>query len=301
MNGGASGLLLLLFSLFLHVLVVLVVRLQQLVPPGEGGGVVPDEVHVVEVVETGTGVERDQVERVQRDVVTAVDVNGLQQAEGHPGPQEEDVVTEDHDADEETSSQDECLSRMSVFCLHAKRRGELVVDFVDVFVDPAVVKQAMEEVVPGVFNNSTAKTLSQEVRPARHGVPVIRDVEEFSEVVSPADQRQLDAEMVEQQHLETSPLFLPGLWFVRLDLVFLHEGHELEDETRQAEEEVDELVDDEGPPGGNLKLGVVVQHVAPGVFQRGLEGVFWQHGINILRRKVGRAQDVCRAVHLHDG
>ena len=43
--------------------------------------------------------------------------------------------------------------------------GELVVDFVDVFVDPAVVKQAMEEVVPGVFNNSTAKTLSQEVRP----------------------------------------------------------------------------------------------------------------------------------------
>ena len=50
--------------------------------------------------------------------------------------------------------------------------------------------------------------------PAWHGVPVVRDVEEFSEVVSPADQRQLDAEMVEQQHLETSPLFLPGLWFV---------------------------------------------------------------------------------------
>lgn len=70
MNRSTSGLLLLLVSLFLHVLVVLVVRLQQLVPPGEGGGVVPNEVHVVEVVETGAGVERDQVERVQRDVVT---------------------------------------------------------------------------------------------------------------------------------------------------------------------------------------------------------------------------------------
>lgn len=71
MNAGATGLLLLLVSLFLHILVVLVVCLQQLVPPGEGGGVVPDEVHVVEVVETGAGVERDQVEWIQRDVVTA--------------------------------------------------------------------------------------------------------------------------------------------------------------------------------------------------------------------------------------
>lgn len=52
------------------MLVVLVVGLQQLVPPGEGGGVVPDEVHVVEVVEAGAGVERDQVERVPGDVVT---------------------------------------------------------------------------------------------------------------------------------------------------------------------------------------------------------------------------------------
>lgn len=48
-------------------------------------------------------------------------VDGLQQAESHPGPQEEDVVTEDHDADEETSSQDESLSWVGVFGLHAKR------------------------------------------------------------------------------------------------------------------------------------------------------------------------------------
>lgn len=60
-KGSLSVLLLLLICLLLHVLVVQVVRLQQLVPPGEGGGVVPDEVHVVEVMETGAGVERDQV------------------------------------------------------------------------------------------------------------------------------------------------------------------------------------------------------------------------------------------------
>ena len=55
------------------MLVVLVVRVQQLVPPREGGGVVPHEVHVVEVVETGAGVEWDQVERVLVDVASVLD------------------------------------------------------------------------------------------------------------------------------------------------------------------------------------------------------------------------------------
>lgn len=71
MRRGTSGLLLLLDVLFQHVLVVLTVGPQQLVPPGERGGIVPDEVHVVEIMETGTGVEWDQVERVPRDVITA--------------------------------------------------------------------------------------------------------------------------------------------------------------------------------------------------------------------------------------
>lgn len=71
MKGGLSSLLCLLICLLLHVAVVLAVCLQQFVPPREGGGVVPDKVHVVEVVETSAGVEWDQVERVQRNVVTA--------------------------------------------------------------------------------------------------------------------------------------------------------------------------------------------------------------------------------------
>lgn len=65
-----SLLLLLVFS-FLCVLVVLAVCLQQLVPPSEGGRVVAHKVHVMEVVETAAGIERDQVERVPWDVVPA--------------------------------------------------------------------------------------------------------------------------------------------------------------------------------------------------------------------------------------
>lgn len=130
--------------------------------------------------------------------VLPVDVDGLQQAESHPGPQQEHVVTEDHDADEEAGAQDDSLRRMGVFCLHAKRgledsgdaghvftpkegatlttlfvfmhlwtHSELVMDFVDESVDPAVMQRAMEEVVPGVFNDGATEALSQEVRPGR--------------------------------------------------------------------------------------------------------------------------------------
>lgn len=42
---------------------------------------------------------------------------------------------------------------------------KLVVDFVDVFVDPAVMQQPMQKVVPGIFNNSTAEALSQNIWP----------------------------------------------------------------------------------------------------------------------------------------
>lgn len=69
-NRGSGALLLFLVSLFLHVFVVLAVSVQKLIPPGEGGCIVPNEVHVMEVMETGTSIEWDQVEWVQRDVVT---------------------------------------------------------------------------------------------------------------------------------------------------------------------------------------------------------------------------------------
>lgn len=60
----------------------------------------------------------------RENVALPVDINGLQQAKGHPGPQEEHVVTKDHDSDEETSAQDDSLSRVSVFRLHAERSLE---------------------------------------------------------------------------------------------------------------------------------------------------------------------------------
>lgn len=56
-----SSLLILLDVPFFHVFVVLTVSLQELVPPGEGGGIVADEVHVVEVMETSAGIEGNEM------------------------------------------------------------------------------------------------------------------------------------------------------------------------------------------------------------------------------------------------
>lgn len=65
-----SSLLILLDVPFFHIFVVLTVSLQELVPPGEGGGIVSDEVHVVEVMETSAGIEGNEMQRVPRDVIT---------------------------------------------------------------------------------------------------------------------------------------------------------------------------------------------------------------------------------------
>ena len=61
----------LLALMFLQVFVVLAVSAEQLVPPGERGGVVPHKVHVVEVMEISASVKWNEVEGVQRDVIPA--------------------------------------------------------------------------------------------------------------------------------------------------------------------------------------------------------------------------------------
>lgn len=57
----------------------------------------------------------------------------------------------------------------TVFFFFFFTHGELMVDFVDVFVDPAVVQQAMQKVVPGIFDNSTTKAPSHNIGPGGGG------------------------------------------------------------------------------------------------------------------------------------
>lgn len=70
--------LILLHVPLLHILAVLAVGLQELVPPGEGRGVVPHKVHVVEVMEASASIERDEMQRVPRDVITTESRNQIE-------------------------------------------------------------------------------------------------------------------------------------------------------------------------------------------------------------------------------
>lgn len=84
-----------------------------------------------------------------------------------PGEQHTDVPLILQEATLISNHTDRRSTRKPVGVNVAQTYSELVVDFVDVFVDPAVMQQAMEEVVPGVFNNCTTEALSQEIRPGR--------------------------------------------------------------------------------------------------------------------------------------
>ena len=54
-----------------------------------------------------------------------VNVEGFRETEGNPGPQKHHVVTEDHDTNEEASSQDQSLVRVCILSLHAERRQDI--------------------------------------------------------------------------------------------------------------------------------------------------------------------------------
>lgn len=44
-----------------------------------------------------------------------------------------------------------------------------MVYFVDVFIDPAMMQQPMQKIVPGVFDHSTAEALEQDEGPENGG------------------------------------------------------------------------------------------------------------------------------------
>lgn len=85
-----------------------------------------------------------------------------------------------------------------------------------------------------------------------------------------------------------------------MDLILLHEGEELKDKARQTEQEINQFMDDEGSPSGDLEFAIVLQHVIPGVLQRFLQWIGWQNRVHKFNGQVCRRQYVDCAIHLHD-
>lgn len=187
----------------------------------------------MKVMETGSTIKWNKVQRIQRNIIAAVYVYCFQETKGHPSPQEDDMIAKDHDANKKARAEDDCFCWVSIFSLHTKWSRKFMMDFVNIFVDSLMVQESVKKVVPCVLNNSTTQALHCNYLPSWHLLPIIGNVEELSEVVGTTDQRQLDAEMVEQQHFEAPPLFLKAFWSVLLYLILLHGRNKLKNKTRQ--------------------------------------------------------------------
>lgn len=134
---------------------------KEFIPPREGGGIIPNEVHVVEIMVPSARIKRNQVQRVERNIITAVHIDGFQQTYGHPCPQENYVITQKHNSDEKSCPKNQGFQGMCVFCFDSKWSLKLVMDFMNVFINSLVVKESVQEIMPGVLNDCTAQTPCQ--------------------------------------------------------------------------------------------------------------------------------------------
>lgn len=68
-----------------------------------------------------------------------MNINGFKQPESDPGPEQNHMITEDHDANEESGPQNQSLSGVGILCLHAKWSSEVMMDFMNELVDSAMM------------------------------------------------------------------------------------------------------------------------------------------------------------------
>lgn len=121
---------------------VLVIRPEEMVPPSERGRIVVDERHVVEIVVIGPAPERNDVLQRPREIVPAVRVDGLEETEGDPDVDAEDVQVGTEETVEQGTAdgaraQDEDFEWVGVFRGEAERRGVFVVHLMNVLVERA--------------------------------------------------------------------------------------------------------------------------------------------------------------------
>lgn len=213
---------------------------------------------------TGPGVEGQEVVQAPGEVVAAVGVDGLEEAQGDPDVHGHDVeVTADQrpdDGDEDGArAKDHGLDGGGVLCGEAKRRRILVMDLVDVPVEGADVQRAVEPVVPGILEDEEQGDLESHGGPGREGDAGLHSAGDGHGMEEP-DLGQLDGEMAEEDELGAAPLLGEGWHFLALNLVLVEVGDAVDDDPGETAAEVDNLVHAEAQDAGSedivLHVGV---------------------------------------------
>ena len=194
----------------------------------------------------GSSPEGHPVVHRDREVVTGVSVNGLEEPHGDPDVDSQDVKVLGKSAEEErsadgTSSENEDFERMSVLSGETKGRREFVMLLVDVLVEWTPMQSSMHPVVIHVFKEEEETNLPRHRSPVREGHRVGGKSEVLAKRVEGPNLRQLDCEMSQENVLCALPLLSRCGNSVFLDLVFAHRWHRVDDDPGNGSAKVDDF------------------------------------------------------------
>ena len=187
---------------------------EAVIPPAEAGGIVANEALVVHVVVVGTSPERQDVAQAEGEIVAGVGIDGLEETEDDPDIHggEMEVLGEgdpENRGSYGTDTEKHDLNRGGVLGGETKGRAVGVVNLVDSLVERAVVKRAVEPVVPGILHDEEDADVEGHLPERREGHAIV-EAEVGGDGVEEPDLGELDGAVTEENEAGALELFLPG-------------------------------------------------------------------------------------------
>lgn len=204
---------------------------------------------MVKIVVLGTGPDREEVTQRPGEIVTAVGVDGLEESKDDPDIHGEEVELASNEQEKNGSAdnadtEESSLDGRGVLGSKTERSRVGVMHLVDSLVERAVVKTAVEPVVPGILQDEADGDLKSHLPDGREDGAVVH-AEVGSNGMEEPDLRKLGGEVADEDDGGTVPLLLEGGHLLRLNLVAAEEWDLIHDHVGQAAAEVDNLVKDE--------------------------------------------------------
>lgn len=260
------------------------------VPPAEAGGIVADELLVMEIVVVGTSPERKNVAQAPGEIVTTVSIDGLEETEDDPSEHGKEVeVTDDRDPDDRNSNnskaEEHSLDRGRILGSEAEGSAVRVVELVDVLIERSVVKRSVEPVMPGILEDEEDGDLESHGRQLGERDTIVH-AEVGGDGVEQPDLGKLNRAVAQEDENRAIPLLLPGgqllLWGCQrskrervgggfatdiLELVFVEVRDAVDNDPGEGPSEVDDLVHDEShdASGEDVVLHPKIPCLLPGL------------------------------------
>ncbi len=169
---------------------------------------------MVKIVVVGASPEGEDFSQAPGEVVSAVRINGLEEAEQNPQVHGHEVkISHDGNPNDgntnNAKAQDHSLDRRGVLGSKTEGSAVSVVELVDVLVQRAVVQATMHPVMPGILNDEEDADLKSYGPNAGERNTVV-EAEVGGDRMEQPDLREFDGAVAEEDEHSAVPLFLPG-------------------------------------------------------------------------------------------